>query len=105
MDQELLSMKNFEEYIPVDSEETTIKEKSAFMKNQHMVGIPIILLNIGFLSTKDETHATRLTCEGWKGLILTINFLTNYNKNNFLLVCLCNEVQLLLIKLSNLIKY
>lgn len=55
MDQELLSMKNFEEYVPVDSEETTIKEKSAFVKSQHMVGIPIILLNIGFLSTTDET--------------------------------------------------
>lgn len=37
MDQELLSMKNFEIYVPVDSEETTFKEKSAFIKNQHMV--------------------------------------------------------------------
>lgn len=37
MDQELLSMKNFEVYVPVDSEETTFKEKSAFIKSQHMV--------------------------------------------------------------------
>ena len=37
MDQELLSMKNFEVYVPVDSEGTTFKEKSAFIKNQHMV--------------------------------------------------------------------
>lgn len=74
MDQELLSMKNFEEYIPVDSEATTIKEKSAFMKNQHMVFIPITSLNIASINTKNKTHATCLTREGWKGFIFPVTF-------------------------------
>lgn len=94
-------MKNFEEYIPVDSEKTTIKEKSAFMKNQHMVAIPITSLNIAFINTKNETHATCLTSEGWKGFVFPVTFLSK----KYLLVGLCKEVQLLLIKLSNLIKY
>lgn len=84
MDQELLSMKNFEEYIPVDSEKTTIKEKSAFMKNQHMVVIPITSLNIAFINTKNETHATCLTSEGWKGFVFPVTFCL---KNICLWVC------------------
>lgn len=70
-------MKNFEEYIPVDSEKTTIKEKSAFMKNQHMVVIPITSLNIAFINTKNETHATCLTSEGWKGFVFPVTFCLN----------------------------
>lgn len=77
-------MKSFEEYIPVDSEKNTIKEKSAFMKNQHMVVIPITSLNIAFINTKNETHATCLTSEGWKGFVFPVTFCL---KNICLWVC------------------
>lgn len=61
MDQELLSMKNFEEYVPVDSEETTIKEKSAFVKSQHMVLDGLTLRNLDVADLYGSQEGTLLS--------------------------------------------
>lgn len=75
-------MKNFEEYIFVDLEKIIIKEKFVFMKNQYMVVIFIILLNIVFINIKNEIYVIRFISEGWKGFIFFMIFCL---KN----ICLC----------------
>lgn len=62
-------MKSFEEYIFVDLEVIIIKEKFVFMKNQYMVVIFIILLNIVFINIKNEIYVICFISEGWKGII------------------------------------
>ncbi|XP_061180194.1 DNA mismatch repair protein Msh6-like isoform X2 [Saccostrea echinata] len=61
MDQELLSMKNFEEYVPVDSGETASKEKSAFTKNQHMVLDGLTLRNLDVADMYGSQEGTLLS--------------------------------------------
>lgn len=67
-------MKNFEEYIFVDLEVIIMKEKFVFMKNQYMVVIFILLLNIVFINIKNEIRVICFIREGWKGFIFFVIF-------------------------------
>lgn len=77
-------MKSFEEYIFVDLEKNFIKEKFVFMKNQYMVVIFIILLNIVFINIKNEIYVICFISEGWKGFVFFVIFCL---KNICLWVC------------------
>ncbi|XP_048728354.2 DNA mismatch repair protein Msh6-like isoform X2 [Ostrea edulis] len=61
MDDELLSMKNFEEYIPVDSGKITSEEKSTFKKNQHMVLDGLTLRNLDVADMYGAQEGTLLS--------------------------------------------
>lgn len=77
-------MKNFEEYIFVDLEVIIMKEKFVFMKNQYMVVIFILLLNIVFINIKNEIYVICFISEGWKGFVFFVIFCL---KNICLWVC------------------